>query len=107
MRMVPILAAKPGKWRPNTRAVEGRVAADDPAWLVPAASFSITTDPVTRVHGNAPGMLIRFVAKASALNGEVRFGVPHLRGSDRLKAELRTLLAANRVSTAPSIKSGR
>ena len=44
-------------------------------------------------------MLIRFVAKPSACNGEVRFGVPRLRGSDRLKAELRTLLAANRIST--------
>ena len=33
----------------------------------------------------------------SALNGEAWFGVPRLRGADRLKAELRTLLATNRI----------
>ena len=43
-------------------------------------------------------MLIRLVAKSRVLKGEAWFGVPRLRGADRLKAELRTLLATNRIS---------
>ena len=49
-------------------------------------------------------LLIRLLAKPGALNGEAWFGVPRLRGANRLKAELRTLLATNRTGMVSSLR---